>query len=63
MPCAVKHLFGGCNSFFHRAEGTTLTPIAVVYHAVEIELVLDEVNVPDPPLLSLENNENSLRAD
>jgi len=62
VPYAVKHFFGGCDSFFHGAEGTTQTPIAVIYHAVEIELVFDEVNVPDPPLLSLENYENSLRA-
>ena len=63
MPCVVKHFLGGCDSFFHGAEGTTQTPIAVVYHSVEIELVLDEVNVPDPPPLSVEDNQNLLAAD
>ena len=62
MPYAVMHLPGRRGSFFHGAEGTTQTPIAVVYHAVEIELVLDEVNVPDPPSLSVEDNQNSLRS-
>ena len=61
VPYAVMHLLGPRDSFFHGAEGATQTPIAVVHHAVEIELVLDEVNVPDPPPLSVEDNQNSLR--
>ena len=28
VPCAVKHLLGGCDSFFHGAEGTAQAPIA-----------------------------------
>ena len=58
VPYAMKHLLGRSNSFFHGPEGTTQTPIAVVYHAVEIKFVLDEVNVPDPPPLSVEDNQN-----
>jgi hypothetical protein len=54
------HLLGRRDSFFHGAEGTTQIPIAVVQLAVEIQLVLDEVNVPDPPSLSVEDNQNSL---
>jgi len=57
----MKHLVGRSNSFFHGPERTAQTPIAVVYHSVEIKFVLDEVNVPDPPLLSIEDNQNSLR--
>ena len=63
MPRARNHLLGRCDSFFHGLEGTTQTPIAVVYHAVEIELVLDDVNMPDAPLLPVEDNQNSLWAD
>lgn len=62
MPCVVKHFLGCCGSFFHGAEGTSQTPIAVVHHAIEIELVFDEVNLSDPPLVSVEHNENSLWA-
>lgn len=63
LPRVVKHLLGRGNSFFHRPEGTTQTPIAVVHHAVEIEFVLDDVNMPDAPLLPVKNDQNSLGAD
>jgi len=56
VPCAVKHLLRRRDSLFHGAEGTTQTPITVVQLAVEIEFVLDEVNVPDPPPLSVEDD-------
>jgi len=44
VPYAVKHLLSGHDTFFHGAERTQ-TQIAVVNLAVEIEIVLDEVNV------------------
>jgi len=60
--CAVRreHLLGRRDSFFNGVEGTSQSPIAVVQLAVEIELVLDEINVPDPPPLSVEDDQNSL---
>src|SRR5215472_2132714 len=47
--CRREHLLGRRDSFFNGVEGTSQSPIAVVQLAVEIELVLDEINVPDPP--------------